>query len=430
MKILTKKDILIVTKASLVADYDVFTLMNLYQPIIGHNAVSLYLSFLTEARNKKTVSTITHGVFLNRVQMTIGGFVETRKLLEGIGLIKTFLKKGDDFNQYRYEIYSPKTPENFFKSSLYFGLLIKAIGETDAYKLKSIYSLENDPKKDQLEQEITSSYNEVFNYDPQNPDGCYLKAVGNKDLMLGRKSSHVKSEFRYDVFFDTIKKNTQFSEMSFTKEEIKEVERKALLFGISEGDMAMIVIPCVDNKRNKGKRIDFELLSKKCQEIGEFTSTKIKSRRVQNGPALISSESDLAKKVNEMEINSPLKYLQSKQNGVKVSPSDAMLINDIITQYQLPFAVINALVDYCLKMNDNILSRRYMEKVASSLVREGVNTALEAIEYLNRIANRRKKEKKEENIAKIKEEHLPEVEAQVQEELPTWDELMEELDRE
>ena len=67
------------------------------------------------------------------------------------------------------------------------------------------------------------------------------------------------------------------------------------------------------------------------------------------------------------------------------------IINDISKKFQLPNAVINALIDYVLATNDNILARALTEKIAASLAREGVTTAIDAMNYLKKIRKRGKK---------------------------------------
>ena len=66
----------------------------------------------------------------------------------------------------------------------------------------------------------------------------------------------------------------------------------------------------------------------------------------------------------------------------------------LATNYKFSNGVINVLIRYTLDMKDNTLPRKYIEKVAASLVREGVTTVVEALNYLNKV-NKKSKEKKE-----------------------------------
>ena len=139
MLIVKENDYLEVNLNSLVADYDRLTLTNLYQPIIGYKAVGLYFTLLTEADNQKINPIINHKTLFDRMQMTASDFVDSRKLLEAVGLLKTFVSDLKENKFYQYELYAPKTPKLFFDNTLLYGMLIKCIGENDANKLRNIY---------------------------------------------------------------------------------------------------------------------------------------------------------------------------------------------------------------------------------------------------------------------------------------------------
>ena len=139
MVILSENDYLDVKLNSLIADYDIETLSNLYQPIIGYAALSIYLTLVAESKNQKITSVCTHNQILNRLQMSPGDFIEARKKLEGVGLLRTILESETNIKMYHYQIYAPKTPYGFFDDTLLYGMLIKALGDVDANRFKRIY---------------------------------------------------------------------------------------------------------------------------------------------------------------------------------------------------------------------------------------------------------------------------------------------------
>ena len=53
--------------------------------------------------------------------------------------------------------------------------------------------------------------------------------------------------------------------------------------------------------------------------------------------------------------------------------------------------VINALVDYCLERNSNILSRSYVTKIAASIARENISSTIDTMNYLLKNINKKKK---------------------------------------
>ncbi|MPN26594.1 Replication initiation and membrane attachment protein [bioreactor metagenome] len=91
-----------------------------------------------------------------------------------------------------------------------------------------------------------------------------------------------------------------------------------------------------------------------------------------------------------METISPKDYLRILQNNTQPVKPDLRLIDDLSSNLKLPNCVINAIIDYVLTKNDNVLSRALTEKVASSLAREGVTTTIDAMEFLNKTKKKKR----------------------------------------
>ena len=383
MLVVEGNDYLEVNVNSLVADYDRLTLTNLYQPIIGYKAVSLYFTLLTEADNQKINPIINHKTLFDRMQMTASDFVDSRKLLEAVGLLKTFVSDLKENKFYQYELYAPKTPKLFFDNTLLYGMLIKCVGETDANKLRTIYLINRKPEGT----EITASFMEVFA--PDFDDPAFRKASEGTGSIVGRQTAKRNSGFSYELFFKQLSEISQIKAEAFSKADMKEIERLATLYAISEEAAAQTVSELYDPYAKKGSRVDFEELGKRFMDITNYRGfSHTNYGRKGKG---VSGETDLANKINLMEKVSPAKYLSYLQNCTVPASSDLKIINDISKKFKLPNAVINALIDYVLATNDNILSRALTEKIAASLAREGVTTAIDAMNYLKKIRKRGKK---------------------------------------
>ena len=190
MKVLANQDFLEVRLASLIADYDRDTLSNLYQPMIGYEALALYMTLWSEANNERISPLCTHEQVFLRMRIPAGAYVEARKYLEATGLLKTFVSQGQDFKIYHYDLYAPKSPRGFFDDALLYGMLIKSIGENNANRLKNIYLVE--PKHDYGE-EITTKFAEMFH--PQFNDDAFLEAANEDKLVKGRNSGKIKGQF-------------------------------------------------------------------------------------------------------------------------------------------------------------------------------------------------------------------------------------------
>ena len=397
MKVLAHQDFLEVRLASLIADFDRDTLSNLYQPMIGFEALALYMTLWSEANNERISPLCNHEQVLLRMRIGAGSFVEARKSLEATGLLKTFVSEGQDYRIYHYELYAPKSPRGFFDDALLYGMLIKSIGESNATRLKNIYIIE--PKQD-YGQEITASFAEVFH--PEFNDLAFLNATKNDRRVKGRNIGKIRGDFSYEKFFAFLSEVSQIKDTAISKEEMKEVERLATLYGVDEENTAAVVSQIYEGKNHKGQRINLAKLDEILQAQNQHDYPVVNGRSIGGMYQVMSQETDLAKKVAMMEKFSPKDYLASKQQGAVPAIADLKILNDLSKKYHLSNGVINAIVDYVLYKADNVLSRSYAEKVASSMVRENILTAVDAMNYLKKIEKKTRGRKSTTIIKEIK----------------------------
>ena len=419
MVILSENDYLEVRLNSLIADYDVDTLSNLYQPIIGYAALAVYFSLWAEAKNQRITHICSHNQLFNRLQIAPGDFISARKHLEAVGLLKTVLEKNENSRIYHYNLFAPKTPYAFFDDALLFGMLIKALGDVDANRFKTIYHYQAEGQEGE---DISSSFLDVFRPDFNDP--AFEKAIA-KDNAIGRRSGKINSEFNYDLFFSQLSEISQIKPDAFTKKDMKEIERLATLNGIGEEEAALVVNDIYDPNAGKGKHIDYAQLTKIFQEHSDYSY--LLNRKLNKNPNMVSGSSELASKINIMETRSPKQFLMLLQNGSQPAMSDLKIVDELSKNFHLPNPVINVLVDYVLSKNNNILSRALCEKIGASLAREGVTTAIDAMNYLVKASKKTTKESSKAR-SETKEEKQNINEHKNEEETLNWDQLLDDID--
>ena len=403
MVILSENDMFEVKIASLLADYDRETITNLYQPIIGYTALAIYFSFWSESRIQKLLSYSSHEQFLARMKLTPGAFIEGRKLLEAVGLVKTRLETIRDVKIYHYELLAPKTPKGFFNDTLLYGLLIQSLGEAEAERIKRVYEIHN---QELVGEDISSSFNDIFH--PDFEDAAFMKASLNSDNTKDRNKSKIVTEFNYEKFFDYVKHNSQISETAFTKKEMKEIERLSTLYGITEEVAGHVVINCYSPENEKGKRVDLKQFNEDLMNEVRFSSTSRKSSKYNSNKVM--GEEGLAAKIKFFEVTNPKDVLRVLQNGTKPAKADLNILYSLSQDYNLPNPVINVVIDFVLTMNNNVLSTYSAEKVAASLSREGVQTAVDAMEYLkNNYVKENKAKANKKSTTKVVSEKSEEV---------------------
>ena len=419
MVILSENDYLEVKLNSLIADYDNETLTNLYQPIIGYASLAVFFTLVSEAKNQTITSVINHNQILNRLQMAPGDFITARKKLEGVGLLKTFLEEKGGVKIYHYRIYAPKTPFKFFDDTLLYGLLIKALGDVDANRFKTIYHFSSSEEEGK---DISSSFVDV--YQPNFDDPSFMKALGGGSA-IGRRSGKINSEFNYDLFFNYLGQISQIQSEAFTKKDMKEIERLSALNGIDEEEAANAVAEIYNPMAPKGKHVDLERLATLFQERIDFAYFKVKEKNTLKNTN--SGSSQLARKINIMETLSPKQFLALKQNCNQPAMSDLRIANDLSQKLQLNNCVINVVIDYVLTTNDNVLARGLCEKIGASLAREGITTTIDAMNYLKRVARKMSKTPVSTTQDK-KVVETPVVEKKKPQKELNWDQLLDDIE--
>ena len=421
MNILSTQDLFTARRLSLIADYDKETIFNLYQPIIGAVASALYLTLLVEAKNQRVLNYMTHEDLLIKMQLNTQEFLKARYALEAMGLLRTYLEdSGDDVKIYHYDLYAPKTPKSFFDDVLLYGTLIKYIGETNANKLNTLYK---DNKESFDGVEISKTFGNYFH--PDLNDKTYINAI-NKNKNKGRKTAKIDSEFNYDKFFVSLEQVSQIKKTGLTKEEVKEIERLSSLYGVDEITAANIVSTIYDPSKEKGSRIDGKRMMALLNDESNYRFLVPNEKVTKNEQ--ITSDSMIAKKIECFDKIPPIKYLSILQNNTQPSSVDVRIVNSLSSKYGLPNPVINVLIDYCLRRNNNILIKAYVEKIAASILRENIKTSLEAMNYLYKHSGKNNRKVTKDEPVKGKQEQVIEDQIEEEEDSMTWEELFNEIE--
>ena len=121
-----------VINKTLLTDLDKKNLINLYEPIVGCLAISLYLTLWSDLDKTETISKdFTHHHLMTFLKAKLDYIKEARESLEAVGLIKTYIKQDKDINHYIYELYSPISAYDFFNHPVLNVVLYNNIGENE-----------------------------------------------------------------------------------------------------------------------------------------------------------------------------------------------------------------------------------------------------------------------------------------------------------
>ena len=182
-------DIYQVVDKSLISEMDKLILNMLYMPVIGNNAVSLYLKLQSETRNIIVSPELTHHHLMTSMAISLENLKQARLKLEGIGLMKTYFHKGE-INSYVYELYTPVSAKEFFSHPVFNVILYNNVGKNEYNRLLDYFKFPDVQLRDY--EEITLSFDQAY------------KTSNYTDLELntGEVLSKNKLKLKYDLDYD------------------------------------------------------------------------------------------------------------------------------------------------------------------------------------------------------------------------------------
>ncbi|HMM00711.1 MAG TPA: DnaD domain protein [Bacilli bacterium] len=370
MTAVKEKDFAEIRSASLISDNDTTVLLALYQPLVGHVSIALFLT-LFNAWKLERDQVFSIGDFLSLTDMNLNAFNLARQRLEGVGLLRTYYEQEKDFSFYTFELYAPKSPYDFFDDQLFKGMLIKSIGLKATNHLLKLFQADEVVNG---KQEISASFVEVFRPDFNDP--AYNNALNNFASSI--RHGKLDVDFDDDKFFEELLKQGMIKRDALASDEYKHAKQLGTLYGVDEQILAKCVISSYAPDETLGQRVNFLILKNYLDEEKKYTFAQPKSKRKQ----LLHSEAEVSKLINAMELSSPIDFLALLQGGRPIVPSDRQLLEDLSIKYGLTNGVINALVFTVLRLKNNQLSYAYTTKIAGALVREKIDSALDATNYL------------------------------------------------
>lgn len=322
----------------------------LYGPMMGKSSICLY-EFLGSIQNSVELEDVYLLLNINASQ-----FDKARNHLEQYHLIETYVHEEDML----ILLYAPLLPDKFLCHDTYSRLYLASVGSKCFDKIKTML---------QKDKAVSSSYTKV-----ESPLDVSILDSWNESKEIAYVKVKPTIKQKYDFDFATLFKGMDriFPVRYRTNENLDRIAQMAQIYGIDAKDMRRYVQRSINPSTHV------------------FDLDKLKDMVMRNRKVM-----EISKDPYQMP---PVKFLQNKQNGIPVVKSDQALIERLCTQFQLPVEVVNTLIEYTLQQTHQQFSRNYVEKVAASWVRLGVDSRKKALEIINQNPVENKKEKKEEKV--------------------------------
>ena len=385
-----------VINKTILDDKDHKIISMLYQPIIGYSAVSLYETLVMDLEKSELISDeLTHHHLISTMQLSLDEIVIAREKLEAVGLLKTYLKK-ENINNYVYLLYSPLKPNEIFNHPVLNIVLYNNLGKKEYDKLLNYFKIPKVSLKDF--EDITKSFDDVFLSVPKN--SMDIPEVSKKD----KSNILINHSIDFDELISGIS-NDNINEKTFNKEIKELINSLSYTYNIKTYEMTGLVRDSINEKG----LIDKDNLRKTCRNYYQFENngslpTYIYKHQPEYLKKPAGDNSKWAKMVYIFESLTPYEFLKAKYRGAEPTNHDKKIVENLLIDQKLSPGVVNVLISYCLKINNEKLNKSYVETIAGQWKRLNIATVEEAMKITEK---EHKKIKKKVVTKKVKEEKLP-----------------------
>lgn len=366
---MSPKDGFMVRQNAQLSDIDRKILTFLYQPLIGSNAYSLYMTLWTEVGEETYWSKgILHSELLTLLNIGIPELYQARIKLEAIGLLKSYSKGSQSDKVYIYELLTPQSSATFFKDDLLSLLLLETVGERKFKDLRSRFTIAAFDKKEY--EEITKSFLDVYRFDA-NVLKQEEKLLKESVELIGDTSSKgpiVESQtFDFKFFYIGLNKH-YVNRSAITKEVEATILVLHTMYGVNELDMQQYILEASD--MDTGNVDERKLKNTVYRRYHDVKQEKVKLEDVvekdiqadhnqqKNRKGYLQQQGLTDNEINLIKVSeetSPYDFMVSikEQKGGYVTKNEEWTLQEILSKANLPASVINILIHYILAIRDN-----------------------------------------------------------------------------
>ncbi|MFJ7934878.1 replication initiation and membrane attachment family protein [Sporosarcina sp. NPDC096371] len=358
------------------SDYDRQLLTLFYQPLIGRDAMSLFMTLWADVEQPDKL-VYNHYHLMNILTMPLGLVFEARISLEAIGLLRTSRKKNGDAREFIYELLPPLDAKAFFADPLLSTFLFSKIGEQAYRNLRARFLLDASREKDF--EDVSRTFLDVYTPIQQG----FGVDMGEVSDFKGRNEPTGVPFVQPDFDFDLLRSG--LSEQMVPQSALSSVSKAmiaklAFLYSLNPLDMQKVVMMALD----EDLKLPEERLRKAAAEFYKMNVTKeppvLQKVFVQEAP---KPQTELKTRDDEqahyLENTAPIDMLRDL-SGKEPLSVDVQLAERLINTHGLSVGVVNTLLQFVYLRNDGKLTNKYVERIASHWMNKKVETAEAAME--------------------------------------------------
>lgn len=378
------------------------SLSHLYQPLIGMQAVMLYQTLLNENNLLGERSIRTHHSLMNYLKSPLDIIYNERLKLEAIGLLKTYESIEEQQKIFTYYLQSPFAPNEFFHDPMLAELLYHHLGDKMYSQLKNQFIAPIDMSLQQ--KEVSATFSDVFT--------TIKPALQEKQHLTNHRESRINLQQQtedFPIITTSLKQRFIQPETVLTRTNKRLISDMMHLYHLTEHDVEKCVLWALADDHS----LDHEEFKAACHDIfktekNAFIQLQEKQRTApQNQPVIQQEESRSTKdQLSELLETISLRQLLEGLTKGQASEKELIMIREIMQTHQLKPAVMNVLVHYVLTRTNKKLSGDYLETIASHWARVQLNTAKEAMDFVQKEIDKAKNSKQRRQNNRVKHQEV------------------------
>lgn len=395
---------------------EIGVLMHLYQPIIGAEAVSLYVTLCMqgEFHTASASPSHTHRFLMGLLCLPLDQVLEARYRLEGVGLLKTFKRNEQLGRSFRYEVIPPLNPQAFFQTDVLSITLMNRLGKERYRQVRERFDRVQ-RQRETAGEEVTKQFHEVFtSLTPseltihEDSEAQPLLASFETASALDTNAGPTFQRYALDWEFLRAQASAVGTLDSLTETDRENIRAWAFFYQLD--DIALgkaLQNPELYNEKNmlQPGRLHEYIKQEYRFRHGQapvIRPAKNKPTDIERGQSAGGTETMEEVHRQWLAKLSPLELLERYQRGGKVPEADVELVEELHEKYGLPYGVINVLIEFVLLTNDYKLPGSLVKKIAGHWKRANVQTVEQAQELALKQSHRqedRKGQRRKQNNA-------------------------------
>ena len=190
---------------------------------------------------------------------------------------------------------------------------------------------------------------------------------------------------------------------SVTRDTKDLIYKLSFIYNLNDDEMSELIRNSISDK----KTIDKKLLRENSRNYYQFeNSGKLPSIVYRNQPEYlrkpIGDTSNKAKMIYQFETTSPYDFLVNKHGGERPTKNEYQILEYLLIDMNLKPGVVNVLLDYVLKSNNNKLVKNYIELIAEQWSRSKIETVESAMDFALKEDKQKKTKTKQKKVIEQK----------------------------